>query len=36
MDSASPLTLVLLGQPDLAHKLRFAPYEALRQRIAVR
>ena len=36
MDSASPLTLVLLGQPDLAHKLRFAPYEALYQRIAVR
>jgi general secretion pathway protein A len=36
MDSASLLTLVLLGQPDLAHKLRFAPYEALRQRIAVR
>jgi type II secretory pathway predicted ATPase ExeA len=36
MDSASPLTLVLLGQPDLAHKLRFAPYEALDQRIAVR
>jgi type II secretory pathway predicted ATPase ExeA len=30
------LTLVLLGQPDLAHKLRFAPYEALSQRIAVR
>ena len=36
MDSISPLTLVLLGQPDLAHKLRFAPYEALHQRIAVR
>jgi type II secretory pathway predicted ATPase ExeA len=36
MDSASLITLVLLGQPDLAHKLRFAPYEALRQRIAVR
>jgi general secretion pathway protein A len=36
MDSASLLTLVLLGQPDLAHKLRFAPYEALYQRIAVR
>jgi type II secretory pathway predicted ATPase ExeA len=36
LDSASPLTLVLLGQPDLAHKLRFAPYEALHQRIAVR
>lgn len=36
MDSASLLTLVLLGQPDLAHKLRFAPYEALHQRIAVR
>ena len=36
MDSASPLTLVLLGQPDLAHKLRFAPFEALNQRIAVR
>ncbi len=36
MDSASPLTLVLLGQPDLAHKLRFAPYEPLHQRIAVR
>ncbi len=36
MDSASPLTLVLLGQSDLAHKLRFSPYEALHQRIAVR
>jgi type II secretory pathway predicted ATPase ExeA len=36
MDSVSSITLVLLGQPDLAHKLRFAPYEALYQRIAVR
>jgi general secretion pathway protein A len=36
MDSASLITLVLLGQPDLARKLRFAPYEALHQRIAVR
>ena len=36
MDSASLLTLVLLGQPELAHKLRFAPFEALNQRIAVR
>ncbi len=36
MDSASLLTLVLLGQPDRAHKLRFAPFEALSQRIAVR
>ena len=36
MDSSSLITLVLLGQPDLAYKLRFAPYEALHQRIAVR
>ena len=36
MDSISSVTLVLLGQPDLGHKLRFAPYEALYQRIAVR
>ena len=36
MDSASLITLVLLGQPELAHKLHFAPYEALYQRIAVR
>jgi type II secretory pathway predicted ATPase ExeA len=36
MDSISSLTLVLLGQPDLVHKLQFAPYEALYQRIAVR
>ena len=36
MDSASLLTLVLLGQPDLAQLLRFAPYQALLQRIAVR
>jgi len=36
MDSTSLLTLVLLGQPDLVHRLRFAPYEALYQRIAVR
>lgn len=35
-DSTSHLTLVLLGQPDLAHKLTFAPYRALHQRIAVR
>jgi general secretion pathway protein A len=36
MDSASLFTLVLLGQPDLAQLLRFAPYQALHQRIAVR
>jgi general secretion pathway protein A len=36
MDSASLLTLILLGQTDLAHKLRFAPYEALSQRISLR
>jgi type II secretory pathway predicted ATPase ExeA len=36
IDSVSSLTLVLLGQPDLVHKLQFAPYEALYQRIAVR
>jgi type II secretory pathway predicted ATPase ExeA len=36
MDSTSLIALVLLGQPDLAHKLRFTPYEALHQRIAVR
>jgi len=36
MDSASSITLVLLGQPELARKLRFAPYEALYQHIAVR
>jgi type II secretory pathway predicted ATPase ExeA len=36
MDSLSLITLVLLGQPDLTHKLRFAPFEALQQRIAVR
>jgi general secretion pathway protein A len=36
MDSASLLTLVLLGQPDLAQLLRFAPYQPLQQRIAVR
>jgi type II secretory pathway predicted ATPase ExeA len=35
MDSTSRLTLLLLGQPDLAHKLRFAPFDALRQRIGV-
>jgi general secretion pathway protein A len=36
MDSASLINLVLLGQPGLAHKLRFAPYEALYQRISIR
>jgi len=36
MDSASLITLVLLGQPGLAQKLRFAPYEALYQRIPIR
>ncbi|MCP4542904.1 MAG: AAA family ATPase [Chloroflexi bacterium] len=35
MDSASRLILILLGQPDLALKLRFAPFDALRQRIGV-
>ncbi|MCP4286990.1 MAG: AAA family ATPase [Gammaproteobacteria bacterium] len=35
MDSASRLLLILLGQPDLALKLRFAPFDALRQRIGV-
>ena len=35
-DSSSQLTLVLLGQPDLAQKLTFAPYRALHQRLAVR
>jgi type II secretory pathway predicted ATPase ExeA len=36
MDSVSLITLVLLGQPDLVHKLRFAPHEALHQRVGVR
>lgn len=36
LDANSLLTLVLVGQPDLAAKLRFAPYQALNQRIAVR
>jgi len=36
MDSASLITLVLLGQPGLAKKLRFAPYEPLHLRISVR
>jgi type II secretory pathway predicted ATPase ExeA len=36
VDANSLLTLVLVGQPDLAAKLRFAPYQALNQRIAVR
>ncbi len=35
-DANSLLTLVLIGQPDLAAKLRFAPYQALNQRFAVR
>jgi type II secretory pathway predicted ATPase ExeA len=35
-DANSLLTLVLVGQPDLTAKLRFAPYQALNQRIAVR
>ncbi len=35
-DSTAHLTLVLLGQPDLAQKLTFAPYRALHQRLAVR
>lgn len=36
LDANSLLTLILVGQPDLAAKLRFAPYQALHQRIAVR
>ena len=35
-DSTSLLTLVLIGQPDLSAKLRFSPYQALNQRIALR
>lgn len=35
-DSASQLTLILLGQPNLAQKLTFAPYRPLQQRLAVR
>lgn len=35
MDSSSRLILILLGQPDLAQRLRFAPFDALRQRIGV-
>ena len=35
-DSASTIIVVLLGQPDLAHKLRFAPDGAPYQRIAIR
>lgn len=35
-DANSLLTLVLVGQPDLNAKLRFAPYQPLDQRIAVR
>ncbi|MFQ5854315.1 MAG: hypothetical protein ACE5LU_01535 [Anaerolineae bacterium] len=36
MDAATPFTLILLGQPELRHKLKAPPYEALRQRIGVR
>jgi type II secretory pathway predicted ATPase ExeA len=36
IDSASLLTLVLIGQPDLAQLLRFAPHQALHQRISIR
>ncbi len=35
MDSSSPLLLILLGQPALALKLRFAPFDALQQRIGI-
>jgi type II secretory pathway predicted ATPase ExeA len=35
-DSSSQLSLILLGQPDLAQTLTFAPYRALHQRLAVR
>ena len=36
MDAATPFTLVLLAQPELSHRLKAPPYEALRQRIGVR
>jgi len=36
MDATSLLSLVLVGQPDLVAKLRFEPYQALNQRLAVR
>jgi type II secretory pathway predicted ATPase ExeA len=36
VDDTDLLTPVLLGQPDLAHKLRVAPLPTLPQRIAVR
>lgn len=36
MDSTSLLQLVLLGHPELGTRLRFAPYEALYQRLGVR
>ena len=36
MDAATPFTLILLGQPDLRHRLQLKDFEALDQRIHVR
>ena len=36
MDAATPFTLILLGQPDLQHRLQLKDFEALDQRIQIR
>jgi type II secretory pathway predicted ATPase ExeA len=36
MDSLAPLSLILVGQPELRSKLRLKAFEAIVQRIQVR
>lgn len=36
MDSASPMTVILVGQPELRHRLALNTFEAIRQRLQLR
>ncbi len=36
MDSASPMTVILVGQPELRHRLALKSFEAIRQRLQLR
>ena len=36
MDSASPMTVVLVGQPELRHRLALKSFDAIRQRLQLR
>jgi len=36
MDSASPMTVILVGQPELRHRLALKSFDAIRQRLQLR